>query len=89
MIKSVQAIHIGLVLSLVTILSCTPTRDQLEQDSRAQGNLCPQERSKMCTRDYRPTCGTKENGEIKEYSNSCTACADPSVVSWVEGSCQP
>ena len=49
--------------------------------------ICEDPRPQVCTMDYRPVCGTLEDGTTKTYSNGCGACADVEVVSWVEEAC--
>lgn len=47
----------------------------------------PESRQPMCTREYRPVCGTLEDKTRKTYGNKCTACSDAKVVSHVDGKC--
>lgn len=49
--------------------------------------VCEEPRSQACTRDYRPVCAVLEGGDVKTYSNACTACADIKATAWVEGPC--
>ena len=52
---------------------------------------CPAHRPEICTREYRPVCATLESNASpvrqKTYATGCTACADPSVVSYIDGAC--
>ncbi len=59
---------------------------------------CKSPRSKMCTREYRPVCATRDTGvrcvttpcpstEQVTKSNACTACADEKVTSYTLGAC--
>ena len=48
---------------------------------------CTDPRPQMCTRDYRPVCGTKRDGTRQTYGNGCGACADAAVVTHVPGPC--
>lgn len=48
---------------------------------------CPTIRPEMCTMDYRPVCAFLEKGGRQEFSNGCTACANPRVTGYTEGSC--
>ena len=48
---------------------------------------CTDPRPQMCTRDYRPVCGTKRDGSRQTYGNGCGACGDAAVVSHVPGPC--
>jgi len=50
--------------------------------------FCEEPRGQICTRDYRPVCGIDNRGESKTYSNACTACSNPAVLSYLEGNCQ-
>lgn len=54
---------------------------------------CPQERSKMCTREYRPVCAAKDTQvrcvttpcpsvEYFTAPNACVACSDPDVMGY-------
>ncbi len=51
------------------------------------GGACADPRPQMCTRDYRPACGTKRDGSRRTYGNACTACSDAEVVSQAAGAC--
>ncbi len=53
----------------------------------AGGTICEDPRPQVCTMDYRPVCGTLNDGSTKTYSNGCGACADVNVTSWVENAC--
>jgi hypothetical protein len=59
---------------------------------------CTNPRPEMCTMDYRPVCATKDTGvrcitepcdstETATYSNGCSACSDPTVLSYVPEAC--
>lgn len=58
-----------------------------------------QERSEMCTREYRPVCGLQLKGiqcvttpcpsvDAITKSNACQACADADVTGYYQGSCE-
>jgi tetratricopeptide (TPR) repeat protein len=51
------------------------------------GGTCADPRPQMCTRDYRPACGTKRDGSRRTYGNACTACSDAEVVTQAAGAC--
>lgn len=51
------------------------------------GGVCADPRPQMCTRDYRPACGTRRDGTRRTYGNACTACGDAEVVSQAAGAC--
>ena len=48
---------------------------------------CTQPRPEVCTKDFRPVCGTRRDGTRQTYGNGCSACADQNVVSHVPGPC--
>lgn len=61
---------------------------ELAQESLpVAGGPCADPRPQMCTRDYRPACGTRRDGSRRTYGNACGACADPDVVSQAAGAC--
>ena len=64
----------------------------------AAGTPCTDPRPQMCVQIYRPVCAERDNGvrcvttpcdstDPREYPNSCEACRDPLVYSWVPGPC--
>jgi len=56
--------------------------------SPAPGQVaCTMPRPQVCTRDYRPVCGTKRDGARQTYGNACGACADANVLSHIPGPC--
>jgi hypothetical protein len=61
------------------LTSKTPTTQQLTE--------CPETRPQMCTMDYNPVCGLREDDTVGDYANGCTACADDNVTGWAPGKC--
>jgi len=54
----------------------------------ASGQMtCTEPRPEVCTREYRPVCGTKRDGARQTYGNGCSACGDRNVVGHVPGPC--
>ena len=49
---------------------------------------CVEPRPQICTMDYTPVCAELVNGEVKTYSNGCSACADATVVSHRPAACE-
>jgi cytochrome c5 len=72
-----------LVLSLAACASGSPGKAQIT----TAATVCEEPRPEVCTMDYRSVCAGLANGGQKTYSNGCSACADVSVMSWIEGSC--
>ena len=49
---------------------------------------CTDPRPEICQMIYMPVCGTLNDGSHKTYSNSCVACSDKDVNSWVMTECK-
>lgn len=41
----------------------------------------------VCTREYRPVCGSLEDATSRTFPNKCVACSDTKVVRYVDGPC--
>ncbi len=65
----------------------TSSSNKTEKSTAAAEITCPENRPLICTRDYRPVCGKSTSGRLRTYSNGCTACSNPDIVSYVEGEC--
>jgi hypothetical protein len=64
------------------------TKAELADESLpVAGGDCADPRPQICTREYRPACGTHRDGSRKTYGNACSACADGEVVSQAAGAC--
>jgi hypothetical protein len=50
--------------------------------------ICPEVRHQVCTMDFRPVCAQLQDGGYKTYSNGCTACSDPLVTDYSDGTCE-
>lgn len=57
------------------------------QAPAAPAGACQEPRPEICTMDYQPVCGYGDKHQ-KTYSNGCSACADASVLGWVQGACE-
>ncbi len=91
---------IFIVLNISLLAACMPkTTETTTKPINSEASIsCGDERPQMCTREYRPVCGSRDTGvrsvttpcqstELKTYGNACTACADEKVISYIAGEC--
>ena len=69
-----------------TFYSCVQQIQALETPTKQVVYACEQ-RSQMCTKEYRPVCGVDTQGNIQTFGNACTACANTSIQEYWEGEC--
>jgi hypothetical protein len=62
-----------LVISLLSLFGCVGGQSKPIDGLQT---TCIAPRPQICTMDYTPVCARLENGELKTYSNACSACAD-------------
>jgi hypothetical protein len=86
------------LILIVLCMACTRAPDS-EPPADAQAlTMCPEQRPRACTREYRPVCASVDTGircittpcpsaEWKTYGNACDACADPKVIGHQPGEC--
>ncbi len=88
--------HCAVLLAISMLFACSTHQSEPEQER--QQTQCPEQRPQICTMDYQPVCATRDTGvrcittpcpssEQKTYSNGCSACTDPAVVSYITGEC--
>jgi hypothetical protein len=41
----------------------------------------------VCTREYKPVCGSYADARTKTFPNKCVACSDEKIASYVDGPC--
>lgn len=49
---------------------------------------CEDPRPQICTANYDPVCGRRDDGSDKTYANACAACAEPAVTGHRPGACE-
>lgn len=76
-----------MAMALFVLSACsaneTPTANQQQQNRI----FCQEPRPMICTMDYQAVCGEKKDQTKKSYSNACSACSNPEVVSYVPDAC--
>lgn len=72
---------IALLISVIVIFSNANASESVKSI------ICPEKRPMVCTMDYRPVCGLSHDKSVKTYSNACTACSSPKVISHVPQAC--
>jgi hypothetical protein len=75
----------GSMMLLLACGACSSDATPPEDDSYV---ACTEPRPRVCTREYRPVCGEREDGTRKTYSNACGACTDASVLRHRPGACE-
>lgn len=94
--KQMQMMKQGFWLAVLLALSAcsadsgfTSTAASRAAASTAMSNamVCPEPRSRRCTREYRPVCALKADGSTGTYSNKCTACGNTEVQAYTPGAC--
>jgi hypothetical protein len=94
-------LHKFLLISFSTlfIIACSDEQPVEIEVAAQTVTKCTNPRPEMCTMDYRPVCATKDTGvrcvtepcdstEMVTYSNGCSACSDPAVLSYVPDECK-
>lgn len=90
-----------LLVSFIAVFITACSEEQASEIEVAAQTVteCTNPRPEMCTMDYRPVCATKDTGircvtqpcdstETVTYSNGCSACSDPTVLSYVPEACK-
>jgi hypothetical protein len=79
----------ALLFAAATAPACAqqPTPTQPAPPASPGQATCTAPRPQVCTKDYRPVCGTRIDGTRQTYGNGCDACADANVVSHIPGPC--
>jgi len=73
------------LLPLLVACAAGQPKQSYTDDSQT---MCIEPRPQICTMDYTPVCAELNGGELKTYSNACTACADVNVVSHRAAACE-
>jgi predicted small lipoprotein YifL len=83
-----QVFRRPLLLSILLSLAACATGPLKPVPVDGRMTACVEPRSQICTMDYTPVCAELKSGELKTYSNACSACADLNVVSHRPAACE-
>lgn len=73
----------GAIFAATMLASCTtPPAPEVSEPA------CPEIRPMVCTTIYAPVCATHSDGRLETHASSCNACADESVVDYLDGPCE-
>jgi len=89
MVKQISPkIMVGIILILIscTNIGCVASSNNISKDNSYI--LCEEPRPELCTMEYVPVCGKLIDGNLKIYSNGCSACSDKKVIGYKSGPCQ-
>jgi len=75
------------LLLAVAAPACTQQTPPAQPPPPPGQAACAAPRPQVCTREYRPVCGTRRDGSRQTYGNACSACADAKVASHIPGPC--
>jgi hypothetical protein len=71
-------------LSALALTACAqPTRPP-----ENLSNSCEEPRPQVCTMIFAPVCATHNDGRQQTHASACNACADDSVGTYINGSCE-
>ncbi len=76
------------LFSIMTI-GCISGSNNTSGISSSEDNFihCGEKRPEICTTEYVPVCAELDDGNLKTYSNACSACSDKEVVKYQVNSC--
>jgi len=74
------------LLSLMMLVTACASADKKEPGIKEI--ICQDPRPQMCTMHYMPVCALLQEKQYKTYSNACSACSDPDVISYIKASCE-
>jgi hypothetical protein len=78
----------AVVMAAVLGLTACASGSQPQSGTAIEGlAACPEPRPEVCTMEYRVVCAQRQDGSSGNFSNACSACADPTVAGYREGSC--
>jgi len=84
---NLKLFYMPLLLALLSLGACASGNPQPAPATGSQ-TACTDPRPQICTADYTPVCAHLKDGQLKTYSNACSACADVSVVAHNPSACE-
>ena len=83
-----KRIAVALLFAAATAPACAQQTPPAPASPPPAGQVtCTMPRPQVCTKDFRPVCGTRRDGTRRTYGNGCDACADANVMSHIPGPC--
>jgi hypothetical protein len=77
---------IAVILLIAGVFLLALNLGEHPEEFELEKNFClPEQReAEVCTTEWEPVCGFREDNSSELYSNSCFACMDPEIIYWTE-----
>jgi len=76
------------ITAAVTVLALTACGSKPAMEPQAlRVTQCTDPRPQVCTMEYNPVCATLVSVGTKQYASPCNACADDTVLAYLEQPC--
>jgi len=100
MLRIISIVTFALIITSCTTNPGAQSNTKKPELEKSEFTQCPEQRPKICTREYIPVCATRDTGvrcvttpcpssEQKTYGNGCSACADEMVLGYKLDACTP
>jgi hypothetical protein len=73
------------IVATLVISGCSRTEEQPNDNDNL--TACTEPRPQMCTMQYDPVCGVRDDGTEQTYATDCTACSDAAVTHYRSREC--
>jgi hypothetical protein len=84
---NLKLVHMPLLVAVLSLVACASGNPSLVPATGPK-TACTDPRPQICTMDYTPVCAQLETGELKTYSNACSACGDVNVLAHSPAACE-
>lgn len=84
---NLKLVSLPLLVALLSLGACASGNSKSATATGSQ-TACTDPRPQICTADYTPVCAQLKDGQLKTYSNACSACADGRVIAHNASACE-
>jgi hypothetical protein len=84
---NLKLVYMPLLVALLSLGACARSNPN-PASAPGSPTACTDPRPQICTADYTPVCAQLKDGQLKTYSNACSACADVGVVAHNPSTCE-
>jgi len=92
MIQILKWVTVSFALALTVLVSGCQSYKEKDQTSAGtktemELEMCVDPRPEICTMEYAPVCGVRDDGNGESFPNGCGACSNQEIVGYQPGEC--